>query len=797
MNISKGEKESIRYERLLNRITNSNQLQKFINSIELTELQLQNELDQFIESRNHIQESKKLELSRTELSTSLNISSNLNTILNDAGSLSLNITAKVRILDIERSRVKLTLDYVSKVKTLRNLILATNSNIELQNWKFVCESIDQIRKLPLNGEFINTVVPSTDVPESPSIILNKWIEELTEIFIQNFEKASNDSNVENLTFYFQLFPLLGKSNIGLDCYSKFICNIISSQNRLIINNQSLIEKQDKLGFFPAALTRLLEIVAKIINQHSNIIVKYYGLKSMKDIIFKIQKETDSQSGLIIDIFYDYKKIDSIINNYINKFKFNELNKNIDDNDQISIVKINELISEFSKFLKYWSMYCKFITIKFKEYNQDNDNNDQNYNLPKFLIDSKFSKKLNDKILPSLEKLIIFFVKKSLVESFQLVEFTNLSTYLSQNKNYNHSKISSPDPIPIVSIVEDLIMILSFTFKSILETGQFQFVKSLIVKLKNFVEIDYLLVLNKHLKQLYPKSNTKLSNDSNKIISNDIKSYNNKQSTMNNFFQRGASALNQLTQTDNYEDDSNNNYYDDNDDDDVKKLHKFIILLNTLQIGIEYFDKLSLNNDNLITSNFPFDSDSIKLSNNFNNLNQFFQTKSKEFIDENLTILFNQIFKSKLKTILNDFFKENQYLISSGNLINERDENLTAFNFIKSWNQLIVPYIKVLHPKIYDDLLKLIVSSISLQLEQKLWNLNQNINELGSIKLEKDISTIISEVTKSKYHLRDYFLKITQIIMVLGFDREEDDDQLELNWVLTPIERKKARSLRVD
>jgi hypothetical protein len=74
-------------------------------------------------------------------------------------------------------------------------------------------------------------------------------------------------------------------------------------------------------------------------------------------------------------------------------------------------------------------------------------------------------------------------------------------------------------------------------------------------------------------------------------------------------------------------------------------------------------------------------------------------------------------------------------------------------------------------------------------------LEGQVNELGSIKLERDYSGIIGEITSSQYNLRDKFLRVTQIVMILGFD--DEDDEIDLNWVLTPSERLRARGLRVD
>ena len=243
--------------------------------------------------------------------------------------------------------------------------------------------------------------------------------------------------------------------------------------------------------------------------------------------------------------------------------------------------------------------------------------------------------------------------------------------------------------------------------------------------------------------------------------------------MGSIFSRGASALNNIASG------------------DETRLHTFIILLNTVNLGSVYFDKIIKQNISLLAKNYPFGTDSSKLQTIIESLNETFTKKSNDTIDEYIGILFNQVFKNKLKILLTDCFKDSEYLVSSY----KEDETVVVQRFISQWNTLITPYHKTLDSSIFDKFMFTIVSTLSNLLERKIWSLDNNVNELGSIKLERDFSGIIGEITRSRYNLRDKFLRVTQIIMILGFD--DEDDEVDLNWVLTPSERQRARNLRVD
>lgn len=771
--------EAKKYERLLGRITNTQQLEKFIRAIETTETQLRDELDTYIDTRTHQQESKRLELARTELSTTLNNSSSLVDLLSNAGSLASKITARVRLLDAERSRVNETVEYVRQVRELRSSVQATASALEQQDWETAAKAIAKIRTLPTSGEFIDTVVPSTDVPDTPEVAVNKWIEQLTDLFSREFKKAADDKDVEKLTKFFSLFPSIGKDSVGLDCYSKFICNIVAAQSRLIITNQS---QQGVIGFYPAALMKLLEIVSKMLNQHASVIAKHYGMSHMTGIIERVERETDSQAGLIGDTFYDQRRFARIIDE-IQSYKFPFLtnmtamvmsNRNTPSprgsseiprlsEDTISVIEIGDLCKELSSFLHNWSLYCKFIAVKWNEYQGITQDE---LKLPKPIIESAFSKKIQSKFIPPFETFATFYIRRSLEQAFQLEEFPDLDLYIRT------AKAISPDSAPVSSAMEDFIMVLSTSLRQSIETGQPVSVKNIISNIRKILEVDYLRTLHKRLREFQPRAGTVLT------VSNSQQQQQQqlaaKQSnTVGSIFMRGANALNQIASG------------------DETRLHTYIVLLNTLSTGSMYFSKVIDQSVVLLNRNYPFGTDGAKLETIIKGIEEHFKKRSIDLMDENIQVLFNQCMSNKLKVLLTDCFKDVNYLISTF----DEEENIVTRRFVEQWNAIISPYVKTMDAQVYDKFVATIVSSLSKLLERKLWSLENNINELGSIKLERDFSGLISEITRNKYNLRDEFVRVTQIILILGFD--DEDDEIDMNWVLTPTERVRARLLRVD
>lgn len=183
-----------------------------------------------------------------------------------------------------------------------------------------CRGIDTILKLPeesVYSEFARRVVPSAEIPEDPQDLLKQWINQLAQVFHDNFVKAAREQDITQLTAVFQLFPLIRKSDMGLDLYSKYVCDMIATQSRKVMTSTT----SKSPGFFAQALLHLFKIVSTIINEHSKIIAKYYGKQHMVHIMAKVQREADMQAGLVLDSFFESRNFKEILQD-IRAFKEN-------------------------------------------------------------------------------------------------------------------------------------------------------------------------------------------------------------------------------------------------------------------------------------------------------------------------------------------------------------------------------------------------------------------------------------------------------------------------------------------
>lgn len=238
-----------------------------------------------------------------------------------------------------------------------------------------------------------------------------------------------------------------------------------------------------------------------------------------------------------------------------------------------------------------------------------------------------------------------------------------------------------------------------------------------------------------------------------------------------------------------------------------KVTNFITYLNSLAMAEEYLQKV-VNN---VVADLPKfyglakEEEMMRLALKDDFMDPFATTVTK-IISDSLVNLYNQSIKLRLLTLVTEFLPEQALEIE--------DENVNAARyqqFSVAWYGLINPYSRILHRKlIFEKLLRLLVVNLSNIIEKKLLNNLRKfkINDLGALKLERDMSHLINQVCRDNYYLRDKFVRVTQIVLLVGMDDDEYqesishisqegefDEELGINWVLTPQERKELRQYR--
>lgn len=347
-------------------------------------------LDALVASQNDFsRELGRLDLLRAHLGAQTTTTRTISHgMLSDAAATADRISSAVRRLDLEQARVKATLEVVEQVSELKACVLGVAGSMGApQDWETAASYVSRASKIPpevISGAFAGDMVPTAEVPDPPNVTLDNAAESLCGLFLREFDKAVKEGDGAKITRFFKLFPLVGRSEVGLDIYGRYVCQGVASRARANLN-AGTGGAQSKDGFFYAnALTKLFEHIAQIIDGHGGLVERHYGPRKMNRVIERLQIEADVQGGIIIDTWSDERYVDRKLTD-IKSYAFTFLVQSFlpaqrgtprshspgvreaasrqSEDEGVDMKEIDGVLNEIGLMLSRWSLYCQFLADK--------------------------------------------------------------------------------------------------------------------------------------------------------------------------------------------------------------------------------------------------------------------------------------------------------------------------------------------------------------------------------------------------------------------------------------------------
>ena len=856
-----------KYSLLLEKLTTQSQVTKLANVIAKDHAKTKDSLNSYIEENQlkYNRELRKYELNRVDLTTTLSDFQSTLANISQSNNTAKRIYSDINTTDQEYKHLNKTITFLNHVRTLKNNITLINSALEDSNYITAAKAIDEVRRLPpgiITSKFAKSVVPSEELPTEPQELIDTWCEKLTNIFKVQFETAVENKDIEQLTIFFKLFPLIGESQLGLDIYSKYICEIISAENKKIVEGAIKYN-----AGFNTVILQLFKTVSMVINEHSKIISACYGVQYLTIIMEKIEKETELQAILVLNYFserrkpavlikkYNNEKMESAYNNNDNEDDDEDEYNNNDDSDSDSdseietkkrtqIIPLNELdslINEYSQILQNWSMYTRLFSVKWVEFSKGKSLDDP-LSLPDPIANGNFLSKLNkEHHIANFQLLLFMYLNESFNKILTLEEMPSLNEYITLEP-INHKDQSS---WPISSVLEDMTLLIRKNLIYSLNTGNLTIFANFLDKLIIFVQNEFLV---KFMQTKFKSLQVRLpAQSSTSFIA--LRRYTPKTSPdaldskmgsrgstptvdRRDVSPQGGSKLAQLSKFDfrnafaNIQSNLQSVVISEEGSDStaILSLHQFIIYINTLcfatfSLKMLLTTEILEKNPRLIPDNFPFNDDATFITEKVTKCENTILTQISKLSTWSIKVLFEKTVAIKLRLLFSGIFvnihKTDDYPVpfdetddseSKCYISNiENFEDLSSMHeFVTKWTALFQPFQNVLHDDAYYKLLKAAVIYSSKVVEKKIWALQ--VNELGAIKLDRELSLFINTICGTNYSLRETFIRCSQIVLLLGFDDDDFDIQSgdikdeisnSMEWSLKPQERVKARNLMID
>lgn len=751
--------------------------------------------------KRHTAQLAATELTRARLSGAIANLGALTEVYTAAHDLGHSLTAKIRALDQEIGNVDRTLRFVAEAQLLRNNISQTHYAVAKRDWEQAARCIHTIKyrlsAAMVDGQFARAVIPLAEIPALPAAQVQEWVALVTAEAQALFNDAARRRLVPEITRYFQIFPQVGEPETGLTCYLRFICSIISDTSRLLIALAALAEPRH--GLYASVVASLFESVSTMLSQHTPLITRYYAEAypaAVGYVVTRIQKEIDAQICTIVDTFWDAARVPKTLTEIgLHQFAYLQLRcadtaelEDVADTDLASIVDVGDIVAELAAIMHHWSLYGKFVAVKYFAAGPAESPLRQ----PDLLAASNFTKKLKAKYLPAFDALAAFYLRRSLEKAISIEELPDATPYLRLLPGFR-----APDQAPTSSVIEDVTLVFNTIFRHVLDAAQLSAVRLFVADTFKTVSGDLLRFLMKALADNLPRYNNYLVLDLAPGAQAQTRAGTPAPESVSGFFKGASSAFNAvagLAPT------ANNN----------AKLMQYIFYLNTVATGQEFIEQIVANvttkNPAYMKGNFPFGIEEEQATRLVKEeLLEPYVSAIRGITRPALLNFFNQCIKNRVAALVADCFPEteSQYMV---HLSASLADPATQIRFKLAWDLLVKPYRQVLHKALlYDKLLRLVVVNTASMIEKRLVAVLKRfkINELGALKLDKDLSFMIDEICEDDYELKEKFLRVTQMVMLVGMDNEEyemsghhGDDDEGINWVLTPLERKLIRLLRV-
>ena len=261
---------------------------------------------------------------------------------------------------------------------------------------------------------------------------------------------------------------------------------------------------------------------------------------------------------------------------------------------------------------------------------------------------------------------------------------------------------------------------------------------------------------------------------------------------------------------------------------------FLVLINNLDVATDYVKRIVQSrvethstaasesrvgngSSGSLIALFPVDHDAVLVGNALKSLQYNFEGKTAELISDGIFVIFKNIIKPRLRPIIADAFRDNNYQKTQDDFgemhrhaktgiedIDTRDSAI-QYHFQRGWDILTKPVVRLVTERIYERLLATIISYLGEVLEKRIWSYYGRLDDLGAVRLERDIASIVSIVVSgARYGLRDAFSRCSQICFVMNMESDEWEElhatsfasaeEESVEWKLDAEERARARAM---
>ncbi|CAD6994603.1 unnamed protein product [Ceratitis capitata] len=686
----------------------------------------------------------------------------LSTQISHTANLAESVSAKVRSVDLARSRAS---ECQQRVHDLIDLQLCSQGVLK------AIEEEDYEKGSALIGRFLSidqNVLQRTagDVGSSGSVTsvsdavrtLENATEKMRKLVVIRFDEAVNKDDLASVERFLKLFPLLGIHYDGIEKFGKYICTKLAIKSEKELRTSLDIAKsENRLPVaFADTLTTLLENFARVIEVNKPIIEAHYGSGYLIILAILLQNECDSEVKNVVLEFNKNRRINDLIQQIKeynratggNMPSLSQYQKQSVNADKPQPKDIDPIIVELTIMHSRVELYFRFLRRKVKldidaSNVEDVEKERQTQRLNSLLNNSGLSRQMQE-LLSNYLLLERHFMEESVNKAITLDTFE-----VGQQCS---------------SMVDDVFYILRKCIRRSLTT---QSVNGLCAVINNTASCLYNFInaLKVPLKNGYPSGYTDLA-----------------YSAIQSAVQHGKLQSS----------------------DSEKARSNFINRLNNADMSTEFLETLWETIEQDIKNTFPTLSVTEQriVDSCISELRTVRDTL-KACVNFGMTQLRSSAVKPRLNPWIDQFLNYS-HILSEEELADYEAGETFIQTLIVQLDGFLSQFKNVLTPRNFDAFVSILATDTTARLERAIKK--TSFNRLGGLILDQEIRALSSYLTGvTSWSVRDKMTRLTQIATILNLEKVDElteywgpeNENETPSWRLTPQEVRILLALRID
>nr|CAG4646110.1 EOG090X02VY [Macrothrix elegans] len=668
-------------------------------------------------------------------------------------SLAENVSAKVRELDIAKSRVS---ECQQRVNDLLDLQLCREGVIAaMKNEDFEKAAAHVHRFLAIDEKTLK--LTAGDVAQGPSVdsslaLLHEAQVQLCHVLHKKFDEAVQENDAASVERFFKIFPLLNMHEEGIHKFSSYLASQLKDKVAKNIKQSTNTEPNNLRAnvYFADNLTLLLESVARIIEIHQPLVETYYGPGRLLFVIEHLQPECDKLASQILEDFRRSRQLDKQIRLISESFSTSSGKVSAEKCDPRNL---DAVLAELTILSSRAELYLQFIRRRVM--------NDLEVGIP--------NDSIRQQRISALESLLL--IKTGISHAIQdmLGQYILLERYfLTESVLKAITMDTSLEGSLTSSVVDDVFFLVKKSVKRSLSSGSVDSICAVINNACTALEEHYSSFFQQQLKLGFPSGYLDLA-----------QAYNVIQSSL----QQGSIRL----QT--------------SDSEKAKAL--FLTTLNNVETSIECVETLDKNLSIEIQTSFGTalsKRDEAKLQSCLAGLKTI-GAKFRQLFDFGHEQLKSSATKPRIKPWIDHFLSINHDIDEEEFSCYEAQDPFIQ-ELIVHLDGFINGFKDTLTPNNYQTLIATLTTQVAQQLEKVI--LKTNFSRLGALQLDKEVRALVAYLSAATtWTIRDRLTRLIQIATILNLENLNEINEYcgpnasSMTWRLTPNEVRQVLLLRTD